>query len=112
MKTDGSTECISMTLFAQNNGKNTEISLEIGGWTTLWRFFPGDDRGEMGSVSNWRKVQLELDATNGVKYYIDNSEKYSTTSEKNEGKLRFVAGCQSMLIRNIRVSKPGKNDTT
>ena len=41
MKTDGSTECITMSLFALNRGKNTEISLEIGGWRTAWRFFPG-----------------------------------------------------------------------
>ena len=40
MKTDGSSECISMTLFAQNGGKNSDISLEIGGWATKWRFFP------------------------------------------------------------------------
>ena len=103
MRTDGSTECIGMTLFAQDSGRNTEISLEIGGWSTKWRFFPGDDRGEMGSVVNWRKVKLELDSSVGVNFFIDDDLKYSTTSSRNEGKLRFVAGCQSMRIRNVKI---------
>ena len=103
MRTDGSTECIGMTLFAQDSGRNTEISLEIGGWSTRWRFFPGDDRGEMGSVVNWRKVKLELDSSVGVNFFIDDDLKYSTTSSRNEGKLRFVAGCQSMRIRNVKI---------
>ena len=101
-----------MTLFAQNGGKNSDISLEIGGWATKWRFFPGDNRGEMGSVSQWRKVKLELDNNNGIKYYIDNVQEYSTISEKTEGKLRFVGGCQSMFIRNIQVTNAGKKNNT
>ena len=108
MKTDGSSECITMSLFAGNANKNGEISLEIGGWATQWRFYPGDNRGEMGSVESWRKVKLELDSSNGVKYYIDDSLKYTTESVKTEGRLRFVAGCRSMVIRNIKVVKPGK----
>ena len=105
MKTDGSTECITMSLFALNRGKNTEISLEIGGWRTAWRFFPGDNRGQMGPVDKWRKVKLELDSSNGVNYIIDGDLKYSTTSSRNEGKLRFIAGCQSMKIRNVKIGK-------
>ena len=109
MRTDGSTECITMSLFAQNSGKNTEISLEIGGWRTKWRFFPGDNRGEMGSVDNWRKVKLELDSSEGVNYFIDGDLKYTTTSSRNEGKLRFIAGCQSMKIRNVKFSSNHNN---
>ena len=105
MRTDGRTECITMSLFARNNGKNTEVSLEIGGWGTKWRFFPGDNRGEMGSVTNWRKVKLELDSSDGVNFFIDGDLKYSTTSSRNEGKLRFIAGCQSMKIRNVKIGK-------
>ena len=101
MKTDGSSECITMSLFATNNDKNADISLEIGGWGTKWRFFPGDDRGEMGPVDNWRKIKLELDANDNVQYYVDDDLKYSTTCQKNNGKLRFIAGCQSMIIKNI-----------
>ena len=103
MKTDGYTECITMTLFAKNGGINSEISLGIGHWNTKWRFFPGDNRGVMGSIEDWRKVKLELDETNNVKYYVDGELKYSTQSSKNTGKLRFVAGCQSMKIRNIQI---------
>ena len=105
MKTDGSSECISMSLFAKSIDKNADISLEIGGWRTKWRFFPGDNRGEMGEVENWRKVKLWLDDTINVNYYVDNTNipKYTTTSKKKEGKLRFISGCQSMKIRNIKI---------
>ena len=103
MKTDGSSECITISLFAINNDKNGDISMEIGGWATKWRIFPGDNRGEMGSVENWRKVKLELDETNNVNYYVDDDLKYTTSSEKTEGKLRFIPGCQSMKIRNIKI---------
>ena len=105
MKTDGSTECITMSLFALNRGKNTEISLEIGGWRTAWRFFPGDNRGQMGPVDKWRKVKLELDSSEGAHFYIDEVQKYSTNSSLKSGKLRFVAGCRSMRIRNIKIGK-------
>lgn len=108
MKTDGSTECITMSLFADNANKNGDISLEIGYWGSKWRIFPGDDKGEMGPADRWRKVKMELDDSNGVKFYIDDSEKHSTTSGKTEGKLRFIPGCESMLIRNIKVVKRGK----
>lgn len=103
MKTDGATECIAMTLFAADNDKNADISLEIGGWGTEWRFFPDDNSGEMGSVENWRKVKLDLDETDNVNYYVDDALKYSTTSEKSNGTLRFIAGCQSMKIRHIKI---------
>ena len=105
MKTDGSSECISMTLFAPDSSKNEGISLEIGGWGTKWRFFPGDNQGEMGSVSSWRKVKLELDSSEGAHFYIDEVQKYSTNSSLKSGKLRFVAGCRSMRIRNIKIGK-------
>ena len=103
MKTDGSSECITISLFATSNYKNADISMEIGGWRTKWRIFPGDNSGEMGPVENWRKVKLELDETNNVNYYVDDDLKYTTTSEKTEGKLRFIPGCQSMKIRNIKI---------
>ena len=105
LKTDGTTECIGLTLFAENRHKNSEIALEIGAWGTKWRFFPGDNQGEMGSVDDWRKVKLELNGTDGVNFYIDGDLKYSNISAKNAGRLRFIAGCQSMRIRKVRLGK-------
>lgn len=103
MKTDGATQCISMTLFAANDDHLSEIALMIGASGSVWRFYPGNHNGNMGSVTNWRKVKLELDELDNVKYYIDDSLKYSTTSDKKEGKLRFIAGCRAMKIRNITI---------
>ena len=100
-------KCIAMTLFATSDNKNADISLEIGdGYYSgdQWRFNPGDNRGNAGTVYRiWRKVKLELDNSNNVKYYIDDDLKYTTTSTKKQGKLRFIAGCQTLSIKNIKI---------
>ena len=101
---------ISMTLFAEDSGKNKEISLAIGGTPVTWIFYPGNVRGALGDdgkqgVEYWRKVKLELDDSEKVDFYIDNEHKYSDTSSQKEGKLRFVAGCKSMMIKNINIGK-------
>ena len=100
--------CISMTLFADDDNKITEISLEIGGAPTWWRFYPGNNRGQLAGEGPkvreyWRKVKLELDDSERVDFYIDNEHKYNDTSPKTEGKLRFVGGCTSMKIKNIKI---------
>ena len=82
-----------MTLFADNDDKNAEISHEIGGWTNRWRFFPGDNRGTVGDVTSWRTVKLELDANTEVKFYVDGDLKYTTDSSKSSGYLRFPKVC-------------------
>ena len=92
-----------MSLFATSDGKNNDISLEIGGWANKWRFFPGDNRGDMGTVTDYRKVKLVADINGAVDYYIDDQLKYTTTSTRASGYLRFIPGCVSMKITNITV---------
>ena len=111
MSSSTSTNCISMTLFAKDSGKNTEISVEIGASSMQWIFYPGNDRGtlegdgDQRGVLVWRKVKLELDDSERVDFYIDNQHRYNDTSIEKEGKLRFVAGCTSMKIKNIKIGK-------
>ena len=100
-----------MTLFAENNHKQGGIAIELGRHGSKWGFF--DDKvmisgGAMERLTDWHKVKLELDDTSGVKLYIDDEEKLSTTSVLKEGKLRFLANCRTMLIRNIKVTRNGK----
>ena len=111
MSSSTSTNCISMTLFADDSGKNTEISMEIGASSVRWIFYPGNNigtlegDGDQRGVLVWRKVKLELDDSERVDFYIDNEHRYNDTSIQIEGKLRFVAGCTSMKIKNIKISK-------
>ena len=111
MSSSSSTNCISMTLFAEDNGKNTEISVEIGASSVRWILYPGNNRGQLANVGNkrgvltWRTVKLELDDSERVDFHIDNEHRYNDTSTRKEGKLRFVAGCTSMKIRNIKLGK-------
>jgi len=103
MKTNGTSQCISMTLF-------DEITVTLGYRKTKWRFMPGGKEGGMGNASYWRKVKLDLDNNNRVHYYIDNIVNIEGEARyiRTAGQLQFDAGCQSMLIRNIKVSKAGK----
>ena len=105
MKSIKHSECISMSLFGSSSDKNSDISVEIGAWRTKYKFVPGNKVGPMGFVLDWRKVKLELNQFNNVKFYIDDELKYETTSSKTEGKLRFFAGCEKMNIRNIKIGK-------
>ena len=111
MSSSSSTNCISMTLFAEDSGKNTEISMEIGASSVWWILYPGNNRGQLAGAGNergvltWRKVKLELDDAERVDFYIDNEHKYNDTSSQKEGKLRFLATCTSMKIKNIKISK-------
>ena len=111
MSSSTSTNCISMTLFATDSGKNTEISVEIGASSVWWIIYPGNDRGtlegdgDQRGVLVWRKIKLELDDSERVDFYIENEHRYNDTSTQKEGKLRFVAGCTSMKIRNIKIGK-------
>ena len=89
MRSTQHSECIAMTLFASGNGKNDEISLEIGSWGTKWRIFPNDNHGDIGSVVDFRKVKIEVNAENTVKFFIDGTLRYTTTSSKSSGYLRF-----------------------
>ena len=110
MKSSAHNECFGMTLFATNGEKDTPISLQLGGWATKWAFFPGccemtNSIGEMGSVTIWRKVKLVLDSETSVKFYIDEELKYTTDFSGKEGKLRFIAGCVGMNVRNIKIKR-------
>ena len=116
MSSSSSTNCISMTLFAEDSGKNTEISMEIGASSVWWILYPGNNRGQLAGSGNergvltWRKVKLELDDSERVDFHIDNEHRYNDTSTRMEGKLRFVAGCTSMKIRNIKLGKISEYD--
>ena len=103
MKSVGYSECITMSLFAAGDGMYDDISLEIGGWSNKWRFFPGDNQGDMGSVTDYRKVKLEVDINGKVDYYVDDQLKYTTTSTRQFGYVRFIPGCVAMKIRRIKV---------
>ena len=111
MSSSTSTNCISMTLFAEDSGPHTEISVQIGKDSVWWIFYPGNNWGQLAKVGNkrgvltWRKVKLELDDAERVDFYIDNEHKYNDTSSQKEGKLRFLATCTSMKIKNIKISK-------
>jgi hypothetical protein len=58
----------------------------------------------MGDVTSFRDIKLELDSGTGVKFYIDGDLKYTTSSNLNNGYLRFPKGCVNSEVKEIYVS--------
>merc|ERR1719474_367288 len=63
MMSASSAECITLSLFATDHGKNSPYALETGAWSNLVRMHPGDKIVYGGSGKNdidWQKVSIKL----------------------------------------------------
>jgi len=107
MRSAAHAECITMSLFASNNGKNSPYSFETGGWSNRIRLFPGDYRETVGVNNNaWDLVEIDAAADGKVYYYLNGALKYTANdNSKSSGHVRFIPGCVSMKVRNIKVTE-------
>ena len=97
-------ECITMSLFAPDHGKNSPYSLETGGWSNKVRIFPGDYRQEVGPNDHWHSVRIEATADGEVRYSLDDVVVYTVTDTSlQSGTVQFIAGCVPMVVRNVVV---------
>merc|ERR1712228_27248 len=103
MKADNA-ECITLSLFAPNHGKNTAYSLETGGWSNRVRIFPGDFRKTVGRNAEWHSVKIVAKSDGDVSYYY--KDQLMTTVQddtKQSGTVQFIAGCVGMKVRNVKI---------
>jgi hypothetical protein len=113
MKSTSYDECLSATFFAMDDGKNSGVSYELGGWTNKARFFPDDWREVTGSVTDWRKCRLSISGSGVVKFWLDDSLLYTTSTTLTSGTMRFHGGCIPMAYRNVYTTKmPTTSETS
>jgi len=106
-------ECISMTLFADDAGKNAAYCFETGGWGNKLRFFPGDNQIEVGPNDNWHTVTINAKADGNVEFLLNGEVKYTVNDDSRQtGKLRFVSGCTGMSVRNVKIDEVTTTTTT
>ena len=104
IKSGANPECITMSLFAPDHGKNSPYSLETGGWSNKVRIFPGDYRQEVGPNDHWHSVRIEATADGEVRYSLDDVVVYTVTDTSlQSGTVQFIAGCVPMVVRNVVV---------
>lgn len=109
IRSTGLTKCLTMTVFAENDEKDSECSLTIGKWGIMWETFPGGAEGTIGSVTSFRHVQMDFDSTTGVKFYVNHELIAISSSERRSGNIKFIADCVDMEVKNVKVKKLDPN---
>eukprot|EP01062_Namystynia_karyoxenos_P070474 TRINITY_DN6584_c0_g1_i2.p1 TRINITY_DN6584_c0_g1~~TRINITY_DN6584_c0_g1_i2.p1 ORF type:complete len:864 (+),score=237.09 TRINITY_DN6584_c0_g1_i2:77-2593(+) len=106
-------ECLAVTLFASDAGKNSPYAIETGAWGNKVRIFPGDKRAVLGGTKQWHTLRIEAGRSGGrtlggVRFLVNRSLVHEAADMgRRTGKLRVVAHCTSLRVRRVRLEHDG-----
>eukprot|EP01065_Artemidia_motanka_P045456 TRINITY_DN6688_c0_g1_i3.p1 TRINITY_DN6688_c0_g1~~TRINITY_DN6688_c0_g1_i3.p1 ORF type:complete len:747 (+),score=106.39 TRINITY_DN6688_c0_g1_i3:45-2285(+) len=99
--------CVAMTVFAEDSGKNSPLSIETGAWRTRMRVFPGDRRAEVGANDRWHSVRINASTGDAVNFWHNSSMVHEGRDAAGSGPVRFVAHCVDVEVRRVRLVGAG-----
>merc|ERR1719414_1533809 len=96
----------AITLFAPDDSEERQIGMILGSGGNLLWCRPTCGHPNHGLEMIWRKMRIEADAQNGVKFFLNDEQVgEDQTSDAAEGKVRFINSCGNSEVewKNIKV---------